>query len=243
MLFCFFWSGQFILAMGEIVFAMAVAKWYFARDKSRIGNLTVISSVATSMWYHSGTAAFGSLIIAIIKMIRAFLAYLQRKADEMNSSIAKAILCCCQCCFLCLEKCMKFINKNAYIQTAIFGSGFCTSAKEAFFLILRNAARIAAISYVSGGVVFVGRIFITALTTGLSYFAIDHYIGDDLHSEISPLFFIALISWQIAGMFMSVYDMGIATILQCFVADEEMFSSGEMYAEGSLKSWVDDHGS
>ena len=32
---------------------------------------------------------------------------------------------------------MKFLNKNAYIQTAIFGTSFCTSSKEAFFLILR----------------------------------------------------------------------------------------------------------
>mmetsp|Transcript_23549 Transcript_23549/g.51009 ORF Transcript_23549/g.51009 Transcript_23549/m.51009 type:complete len:660 (-) Transcript_23549:216-2195(-) len=243
MLFCFFWSGQFILALGEIVFAMAVAKWYFARDKSKVGSGTVWASISTSIWYHAGTAAFGSLIIAIIKMIRAFMAYLQKKADEMDSSIAKAVLCCCQCCFYCLEKCMKFINKNAYIQTAIFGSSFCTSAKEAFFLILRNAARVAAISYVSGGVVFIGKLFIMTLTTGLSYFAIDHYVGDDLYSIIGPLFFIACIAWFIAGMFMSVYDMGIATILQCFVADEEMFTAEERYAEGSLKTWVDNHGS
>eukprot|EP00585_Thalassiosira_rotula_P006890 CAMPEP_0196143382 /NCGR_PEP_ID=MMETSP0910-20130528/13213_1 /TAXON_ID=49265 /ORGANISM="Thalassiosira rotula, Strain GSO102" /LENGTH=659 /DNA_ID=CAMNT_0041404827 /DNA_START=380 /DNA_END=2359 /DNA_ORIENTATION=+ len=242
MLFCFFWSGQFILALGEIIFAMAVAKWYFAREKSKIGSLTVISSITTSMWYHSGTAAFGSLIIAIIKMIRSFIAYLQKKADEMDSSIAKAILCCCQCMFFCLEKCMKFINKNAYIQTAIFGSSFCTSAKESFFLILRNAARVGAITYVSGGVVFVGKVFICTLTTGISYFALDHYLRNELYSLIGPLVFIAFISWFIAGMFMSIYDMGIATILQCFVADEEMFSSDQMYAEGSLKTWVDNHG-
>ena len=140
---------------------------------------------------------------------------------------------------------MRFINKNAYIQTAIFGSSFCTSAKEAFFLILRNAARVAAISYVSGGVVFVGKVFITTLTTGLSYFAIDAYddgsVRDQLYSIIGPLFFIAAIAWFIAGMFMSVYDMGIATILQCFVADEEMFSADQRYAEGSLRTWVDNH--
>lgn len=223
----------------------SVAKWYFARDKSKIGSLTVLSSITTSIWYHSGTAAFGALIIAIIKMIRAVIAYFQRKADEMDSSIAKAVLCCCQCCFICLEKCMRFINKNAYIQTAIFGSSFCTSAKEAFFLILRNAARVAAISYVSGGVVFVGKVFITTLTTGLSYLAIDAYddgsVRDQLYSIIGPLFFIAAIAWFIAGMFMSVYDMGIATILQCFVADEEMFSADQRYAEGSLRTWVDNH--
>jgi len=175
-------------------------------------------------------------------MIRSFLTYLQKKADEMDSSIAKAILCCCQCCLYCVEKCMRFMNKNAYIQTAIFGSSFCTSAKEAFFLILRNAARVAAISYVSGGVVFVGKVFIMTLTTGISYYTIDQNVGQELHSIIGPLFFIAFIAWFIAGMFMSVYDMAIATILQCFVADEEMFSADERYAEGGLKAWVDKHG-
>ena len=45
------------------------------------------------------------------------------------------------------------------------------------------------------------------------------------------------------SLFVAVYDMGIATILQCFVADEEMFNDDQMYAEGSLKSWVDSYGS
>ena len=45
------------------------------------------------------------------------------------------------------------------------------------------------------------------------------------------------------SLVVAVYDMGIATILQCFVADEEMFNDDQMYAEGSLKSWVDSYGS
>ena len=94
-------------------------------------------------------------------------------------------------------------SKNAYIQTAIFGTGFCTSAKEAFFLILRNAARVASITYVSGGVVFVGKVFITTLTTGVSYYAIDHYVREELYSIVGPLVFIAVIAWFIAGMFMA----------------------------------------
>ena len=31
--------------------------------------------------------------------------------------------------------------RNAYIMTAIYGKNFCWSAKESFFLLLRNAAR------------------------------------------------------------------------------------------------------
>ena len=242
LLFCFFWTGQFIIAIGEIIFAMSISKWYFARDKKKIGNGAVLSSIATSVWYHSGTAAFGSLIIAIIQMIRSFIAYLQRKANEMNSSLAKAVLCCLQCVVFCFERFFKFINKNAYIQTAIFGTSFCTSAKEAYCLIMRNAARIIAITYVSGGVVFVGKIFITTLTTGVAFFVLDYELREELYSSIGPLFFIVMASWFVSGMFMAVFDMAIAAILQCFVADEEMFGDSEMYAEGTLRQWVKDHG-
>lgn len=36
---------------------------------------------------------------------------------------------------------MKFLNRNAYIMTAIYGKNFCWSAKESFSLLMRNALR------------------------------------------------------------------------------------------------------
>merc|ERR1712070_116925 len=95
------------------------------KEKGSIGNLTVFKAIRVSMWYHSGTCAFGSLIIAIIKTIRAVISYLQKKAAQSGNKLAQAVLCCIQCCMWCLEKCMKFLNKNAYIQTAIYGYSFC----------------------------------------------------------------------------------------------------------------------
>jgi len=44
---------------------------------------------------------------------------------------------CLQCFMWCLEKIMKFINKHAYIITAIYGHSFCKSARKAFWLLLR----------------------------------------------------------------------------------------------------------
>lgn len=93
----------------------------------------------------------------------------------------------------------------------------------------------------SGGVVFVGKIFISSFTTGIAYYVIQHNLAEHLYSVTGPLVLIAILSWFIAGMFMSVYDTGIATILQCFVADEEMFEEEERYTEGGLKAWVDSH--
>ncbi|CAN0550018.1 unnamed protein product [Ectocarpus sp. 8 AP-2014] len=44
------------------------------------------------------------------------LTYMQKKLQKSGSKAAQAVLCCLSCFFWCLEKCVKFINKNAYIQ-------------------------------------------------------------------------------------------------------------------------------
>ena len=119
MLFCWFWTSQFIIAAGQLVVAMSIATWYFTRDKKTVGNGTFFTSMKRAMFYHLGTAAFGSLVIAIIKTIRVIIAYIQNKTKKSKSEVLKAILCAIQCYMWCLEKCMKFLNKNAYIQVSL----------------------------------------------------------------------------------------------------------------------------
>lgn len=41
MLFCYFWTSEFILAFGQLVVALSFTGWYFVRDKSTVGNGTV----------------------------------------------------------------------------------------------------------------------------------------------------------------------------------------------------------
>jgi len=71
---------------------MAIATWYFTRDKvGNIGTGTVLAAFFTSLFYHSGTAAFGSLIIAIIKTIRAVVSYFQKKAKDSRNRVVEVI--------------------------------------------------------------------------------------------------------------------------------------------------------
>jgi len=243
MVFIYYWTSEFIVAVGQIIIAMAVSTWYFTRDKSKIGNGTVIKSIKTSFFYHAGTAAFGSLVIAIIKTIRAIVAYIQKKANKTKRCrvLIQAVLCCIQCCLWCVEKCMKFLNKNAYIQTAIFGHSFCKAARCAFFLILRNIARIATLGLVSGFVLLLGKIIITAGATLMCYLALDATIADDqLNYLWLPLIFTAIVAFYVAQMFNEVWGMAMSTILQCFVADEEIYKSDKdaMFAGKDLKSTV-----
>ena len=42
LLFCWFWTSEFVIAFGQLVIALSFASWYFTRDKSTVGNLTFV---------------------------------------------------------------------------------------------------------------------------------------------------------------------------------------------------------
>ena len=88
----------------------------------------------------SGTVAFGSLIIAILRMVRVMLEKVEEKLAKyhQDNKLVKAAMCVCKCCFWCLEKFMKFLNRNAYIMCAVSGNNFCTSAKASvtYYLVV-----------------------------------------------------------------------------------------------------------
>ena len=135
----------------------------------------------------------------------------------------------------CLEKFLQFLNKNAYIQTAIYGYSFCYACASAFKLILRNIMRVAAVSMVGDFVLVLGKVFISVFTTFIAYLALVNS-ANDLNGFILPLLFVLLLAYFVASMFTEIFGMGISTILQCFIADEEMFEPEKRFAEGGLRS-------
>lgn len=67
--------------------------------------------------YHLGSIAFGSFIIAVVQFIRIIFEYYRQKIQAANKDnpVVKFLLCCTSYLLLCLERCVKFISKNAYI--------------------------------------------------------------------------------------------------------------------------------
>lgn len=235
MLFCWFWTSQFIIAYGQMTVALSFVAWYFTHAKDQVGTGTVVWAFQTVFFYHMGTVAFGSLVIAIIKTIRAVIAYIQKKAASSGNQLLVILMSCCQCCMWCLEKCMKFLNKNAYIQTAIYGYSFCWAAKQAFFLILRNIMRVFAVSMVGDFVLLLGKLFISVFTTFIAYLALTSN-ANNVNGFILPMLFVFVLSYFVSSMFTEIFGMGIETILMCFIADEEMFEPEKRFAEGGLRS-------
>ncbi|MCJ8750150.1 hypothetical protein PDJAM_G00259250 [Pangasius djambal] len=79
-LFLFFWCVNFVVALGHVTLAGAFASYYWAFQKpDDIPAFPIFSSLGRALRYHTGSLAFGSLILAIVQVIRVTLEYLDHK--------------------------------------------------------------------------------------------------------------------------------------------------------------------
>lgn len=91
----------------------------FSRDKKRL-SLAVTRSTATLVRFHLGTVAFGALVIGLVRLIRAIFAFIQKRLKGVDNDCARGILWCCHCCLWCFECALKFLTRNAYIETGTY---------------------------------------------------------------------------------------------------------------------------
>lgn len=131
--------------------------------------------------YHLGSVCLGSLLIAIIQLLRVLLTLLQKSLEIKQGKCAKYILACCHCCLYCLERVLKYITRNAYIEigtfparkwkrnftrfiTAMYGYNFCQGGKQAFKLLAANSLRLLVINSVGDFVLFLGKVLVVIAT-------------------------------------------------------------------------------
>ena len=106
-IFGLYWGIFFFSAFSEMVLAGVFSKvcsavftdiyllclqWYWTYDK-RSG--LPKSSLGIMMWnvtfFHLGTLAFGSLVLAVVRMIRVILEYVERKVKYFNDDCARFV--------------------------------------------------------------------------------------------------------------------------------------------------------
>jgi hypothetical protein len=141
--------------------------------------------------------------------------------------------------------CIKFLNKNAYIQVALKSSNFCTAAWNAFILILRNAPKFGFVAYVGTIFMYLGKFFIACSSATVAFILAAYWpwIRGDISSPVIPCITVFIIGYVVGSIFMSVYSIASNTILQCFILDYEIakvkFDGGANHQPPSLQPFID----
>uniref|UniRef100_A0A3Q1B6C1 Choline transporter-like protein n=1 Tax=Amphiprion ocellaris TaxID=80972 RepID=A0A3Q1B6C1_AMPOC len=218
-LFVFLWLVNFSLALEQCTLAGTFASYYWAKRKPQdIPPCPLFLSFNRAIRYHTGSLAFGALILSVAQLFRIILEYLEQRLKCVDNTLSRFLLCCLKCCFWCLEKFLRYMNCNAYIMVAIYGKNFCTSAREAFFLLMRNAVRqrftwfVCVCVFVSGVVAFfffTNKIpVIQEEVPSLNYYWV-------------PILTVVIGAYLIAHSFFSIYAMCVDTLFLCFCDDLE----------------------
>ncbi|CEG35527.1 choline transporter-like protein [Plasmopara halstedii] len=248
--FGFLWTAQLINAISMCTIAGSVCRYYWSRNKTsdEMGRFPVLTSFKNCFRYHFGSLAFGAFIIAVVQFIRAVLLYIDHQTKDLQESnlFLKVVMKIVQCCLWCLEKCLRFLSKNAYIFIAMKGHSFCVSTKDAFKVLLLNVAQVGVVSTVTFLLLGAGKVAI-ALSCAIVTFVYlekntdDYGIGGahELSSPLAPILVAFLLGWFVASTCLDVYEMAIDTILLCFCEDKELNKATGQYIMGeSLKKFV-----
>nr|XP_044605361.1 choline transporter-like protein 5 isoform X4 [Equus asinus] len=212
----------------ECTLAGAFASYYWALKKpDDIPPHPLFTAFGRAIRYHTGSLAFGSLILATIQMVRLVLQYLDNRLKDAQSNISRFLQCCLKCCFWCLEHVVKFLNRHAYVMIAIYGQNFCRSARDAFNLLMRNVLKVAVMDRVTEFVLTLGKILVAGCIGILAFLLFTERIPMIVEGPTSlnyywvPLLTVIIGSYLIAHGFFSVYAMCIDTIFICFCEDLE----------------------
>ena len=212
-----FWGVQFLIAGLEMVLAGAFAE-YYSKEEETMLSLPLMKSFWRMLRYHLGSLALGSLILTITRILRYLIKLVTKTAQRnaKHSLIADFICKCCNCFFWCLEKFLKFVNTNVYIQIASQGDSFCQATRHVFNILLNNPTHFVVIKSIGSFFLLLAKLVVTVLSFVVGYYLLKTFDCEHITEIIVPVLIGSLIAYVIAYVFFYVFEVGVNTFIVCY---------------------------
>ena len=234
-LFMFFWTTEFIQAIGVMVVGGTISHWYFGTTDTGVkpgaSHHGQSHPCCCSWWialrFHMGSAAFGSFLIALITMVRLAFEYIDHEMKKHNTgtpNIAmRALKCMVSCCLYCLNKCIRFISKNAFIHTAMKGDAFCFASVRSYHLIFNHLLAFGATNSITAILMILGKCMVCIASMLFGYSWVNYsgtYSDPTKDTYVTSSLFISLcvlmLSYLVAESFFNVFHVCIDTIMLAY---------------------------
>ncbi|CAJ1402687.1 unnamed protein product [Effrenium voratum] len=229
--FLAFWLLAYVSAVYQFSIAYATAKWFCAprdaKGKKDVDQCAVIEGVRVGMWYHTGSLAFGSALIAFLELLQRVLEWAEKKSmmegeiNQVTACIVKTLLCCCKC----VEGIIAFVNKNVYIDIALTSKTFCAALKSIAHIVIEHGAAMAILNGATAIFQIVGLAAITASVGLLASVMLNTdqyqniYSSSYLPNPGAAIAVCCILAFIVAWSFMAIFDMTSDTLLICHAED------------------------
>jgi len=234
------WVNSFLIGACQFLIAACACIWYFTCNSDNKGYGTMCKAFSWLFCKHLGSIGFGSFLIAVVQLIRILFEYYRRKIQvAKKNKLVKALLCLTGYLLWYLEKVVKYMTKNAYIQVALQSTWFCTSAWNAFALIIKNAHRFGIAAGIGKVYTLFGLAFVISANSFYMYLVLTQTTYFTVSSIVGPIVVSGTIGFVVGYAFFEIYSFSADAILQSFLLDEQLGARGNSRPD-CMKEFADD---
>lgn len=242
-LFGLLWIMAYVIAVAQFIIAACACMWYFTGQGQDMSDspydVSLCKAFRWATWYHCGSIAFGSFLIAMVQMIRIifeYIIYQYEKVGNKENPVYKAFKCVARCILWCLDQCVKFITKSAYIQIALHSSSFCKAAWDGFCLALRHVGRFSSASLIGAIMMVLGKGTIMGASACLTYILCQN-MYPEITQPIVGTVVVTLVAYLVGSLFLSVFSFSATAILHSFILAEDQ--GWDAYSPECLKDFLE----
>lgn len=219
------WFIELSKNFATFVVTYAVFLWYYTPKPKGCGpSFPLLQGVGAGLFYHLGTIALGSFLIATTRPFRLTFLWLSRQAKGEGNAIVAAVASCCGACISFTHRNLEFMTKGAFMDVALSGTPFMVAAQNAHGFVSADVGKIAELTGAVGIISFavVSTVFTLTLLAiwGFLMLRLRQVTPDQPREHIENPYFVALLAGtlaaSLAGSFMVIFEQCSDSLLYIF---------------------------
>ncbi|KAH9828340.1 Protein PNS1 [Teratosphaeria destructans] len=230
--FAAYWISEWLKNTIHVVISGVYGAWYFSPGQPTTG--ATRGAARRALTYSFGSISLGSLLVAIINMVRQAVSVAQQQEANSGNIAASCAFCILQCIIGLLDWAVQFINRYAFSYIALYGKSYIQSAKATWQLIKDRGIDALVNECLIGPVLTMGATFVAYACALLAYlYLVFTQPGYNSNGAFTPVVvaYAFLIGLQITNCFTVPLSSGIDTLFVAAAWDPEvlMREHAELY--------------
>jgi hypothetical protein len=128
--FASYWITEVIKNVIHATISGVYGSWYFCSNKpGGFPKGATRGAFKRSMTYSFGSISFGSLVVAIIQLLRQACNVARQNEAAQGNIVGQILFCILGCLISLLEWAVQFINEYAFSYIALYGKAYIPAAK------------------------------------------------------------------------------------------------------------------
>lgn len=229
-LLSFYWTNQVLANIIHVTVAGVLGTWWFSpTEASSCCSKSITDSFCRSVTYSFGSICLGSLVVAIIQLMKHLVNQLR---NNRRGAAGSLVLCVLECVMGCLQSIIEYFNKWAFVYVGIYGYDYATAGRKVITLFRAQGWTNIINDQLVYRTFLILNIIIAAITgvAGMTIAAMNpSLIQDNSHgidkSSAWGIVFVSsfFIGFAMANVLTSVIASAVDTVIVCFAEAPEDF--------------------